>query len=470
MLSEIEILFENKNYTKVVELINNIEGKLTIDFLRMRAVSYYKIAKFQEAIIDWQSVFSQGLTKAPYSDYQMARTAVNFITAISDEQQKKIFYKFSDRPALEAGKIIKNIFAGEQHPVLIKQFSEFSQGILNDPEIAQVWIASFEKLLLIISGKKISDFSLSPPRLRIFVSGMGWSGSGAVYDFLKEHASIVAQTIPWEYPCLECSAGFKSFLKLKDKKENLDKKCVRFFFLHMLGYAPLHVGMDFKSALVARRNSQNKDENFSLRYAKNCLNFVSTTMELLFDETGSFGDFDSRLKLFATEIIENLMSVGIDTTKIALFDNCIHINNLHLLEYIENAIIFCSVRDPRSNYVALKRENKGFNRTVKQFTSNYKKHREKYFNEKILQNPKIRMVQFEKFVSSESYRENLALELGLDLRLREKFKYFKPWESFRNTQLHLDYENQDEIRYIEEHLSEYCVDFDIKPAFPKSQE
>jgi hypothetical protein len=459
-------MFENKNYTKVVELINNIEGKLTIDFLRMRAVSYYKIAKFQEAITDWQSVFSQGLTKASYGDYQMARTAIGKLNKVTSER-KKMFYQFSDKPALEAGKIIKNIFAGEQHPVLIKQFSEFSQGILNDPEIAQVWIASFEKLLLIISGKKVSDFSLSPPRLRIFVSGMGWSGSGAVYDFLKEYNNM--EPIPGEYACLEQSRGFKDFLKLKDDKNDLKKTCIEFFFLHMLGYAPLYAAMDFKSARIARKHSQRKDDAFLLSYAQNCSKLV-LAMSILFDETGDFRDMDSRLKLFANEIIENLMTTNMDPAKIPLFDNCIHIRSIHILKYVQDAIILCSVRDPRSNYVALKRESKAFNKPIEKFASDYKNYRKKYFNEKILQNPRVKVVQFEEFVSSESYRKNLALELGLDLRLREKFKYFKPWESFRNTQLHLDYENQDEIRYIEEHLPEYCYDFDIKPAFPKSQE
>lgn len=466
MLSEIENLLENKNYTKVVELINNIEGKLTIDFLRMRAVSYYKIAKFQEAITDWQSVFSQGLTKAPYGDYQMARTAIVRLTKVSSER-KKMFYRFSDKPALEAGKIIKNISAGEHHPVLIKQFSAFSQGILNDPKTARIWTASFEKLLLIISGKKISDFSLSPPRLRIFVSGMGWSGSGAVYDFLKEFESVEPQEVPYEYSCLQYSAGFKDFLKVK--KKDVGQICVRFFFLHMLGYAPLYTAHDFKSCLVARRHSQNKDKDFSLTYAQNCLKLVST-MQLLFDETGNLGDFDSCLKLFANEIIENLMTVGVNIIETPLFDNCIHIKNLYLLEYIENAIILCSVRDPRSNYVALKRESKAFNKPIEKFVSDYKNYRKKYFNEKTLQNLRVKVVQFEEFVSSEFYRENLAIKLGVEHSIRHKFKYFKPWESFRNTQLHLDYENQDEIRYIEKHLSEYCVDFDIKPAFPSSQE
>ncbi|NLV97973.1 MAG: hypothetical protein GX043_11660 [Desulfovibrionales bacterium] len=453
-------MFENKNYTKVVELINNIEGKLTIEFLRIRAVSYYKIAKFQEAITDWQSVFSQGLTKAPYSDSQMAKAAIGKLTKVSSER-KMMFYQFSDKPALEAGKIIKNIFAGEQHPVLIKQFSEFSQGILNNPEIAQVWIASFEKLLLIISGKKISDFSLSPPRLRIFVSGMGWSGSGAVYDFLKEYNNI--EPISGEYTCLEQSRGFKDFLKLKDNKNDLKKTCIEFFFLHMLGYAPLYAAMDFKSARIARKHSQRKD------YAQNCSKLV-LAMSILFDETGDFRDMDSRLKLFANEIIENLMTTNMDPVKIPLFDNCIHIRSIHILKYVQDAIMFCAVRDPRSNFVALKNENKGFLKSVKKFSHDYGRYRDNHLNTKESLPSNVILVQFEEFVTSDSFRIKLAQKIGLSTSTREKFKYFKPWESFRNTQLHLDYENQDEIRYIEEHLSEYCVDFDIKPAFPKSQE
>ena len=73
-------------------------------------------------------------------------------------------------------------------------------------------------------------------------------------------------------------------------------------------------------------------------------------------------------------------------------------------------------------------------------------------------NNRVEIVQFEKFVLSEQYRQALAERLGIRTDQHKRHSYFKPWESARNVLLHEEYPNQNEIEFIRQELSEYCYE------------
>ena len=157
--------------------------------------------------------------------------------------------------------------------------------------------------------------------------------------------------------------------------------------------------------------------------------------------------------------------------QIALLDNVIHIPNLQAVEFLDNIKVFCTFRDPRSNYVALLREAGHFNDPVQMFVT---KRRNKFkrchqlvddYSEKYpFPNKKsVSKVLFETFILSPEYRAAIARELGLNTETQDKFKYLKPWESVRNVLLHQEHSPSSDIDYIERELAPYCVQVKLEP-------
>jgi len=95
------------------------------------------------------------------------------------------------------------------------------------------------------------------------------------------------------------------------------------------------------------------------------------------------------------------------------------------------------------------------------FIKRYRKRRKKY-NSDILslekQSSFIHTVQFEDFVLSEEYRNQLAQKIGLDLKDQDKHCFFKPWESEKNIDNYKRFSKQDEINKIEQELPEYLYE------------
>ncbi|MDY0276289.1 MAG: tetratricopeptide repeat protein [Desulfomicrobium sp.] len=465
---KVEDLLKEKKYTEIIEIISTIQDPTTKQ-LEQRALAYYEIGNYKDAVKDFQKVLSSEPLKTKFSTFQKARTSVNCLKTKGDELTN-IWRGFSDDISLKMGKVARDLSKGDNKDAL-SYYEDIIPKIFIDKKIQEIWIENFKKLSTLKNAGEGINLRQKPLKQTVFVSGHGWSGSGAIYDWLKEFKAI--DPIKGEFSVLEADSGFKSVVQSKNDIEKSITKCINFFFLNMLGYFPLECSSSYKEILTARKFTLS--EKYSMTYALAC---KKVTEAMICFVRSIEKNVDNGLKYLCSEIIDNLMLFYSKDNLIPLIDNSIHIQNIYLFQYVENSTIVCSFRDPRSNFIALKNEFAGFKQSVENYVSLYRKRYENFeanikklnTQNKIPNSSKIIVTQFEEFVSSESYRENLALELGLDLRLREKFKYFKPWESFRNTQLHLDYENQDEIRYIEEHLPEYCYDFDIKPAFPKSQE
>lgn len=208
---------------------------------------------------------------------------------------------------------------------------------------------------------------------------------------------------------------------------------------------------------AARRFSLSPDAK---TYSENVNKLMGNASPLLAGK----GDTLSNFKIFADDVA-NLLSSESDSHDydVVLLNNCIKIGKIRLVDCLKNTKLFCTFRDPRSNFVSIKRENVAYLDDASMFIKSRRDNYSEYhslvseYQEKTQNTSnQVFKVQFEEFVLSETYRQELAQRAGLDLSTHEPHQHFKPWESKKNVYLHQTYENQEEIRAIEQAFPEYC--------------
>lgn len=320
---------------------------------------------------------------------------------------------------------------------------------------------------LVGGGERQSQESL--PRFSrtkvAIVSGMGWSGSGAVYDYLREYDGVVA--IKGETPYIEGSRSLSKIYSSLNDSEQLKEDVFDFFFYALLGHCIFRNSDDFKLFKFAR----------SKLMSESCDHYLNAVREWCLLASAMYSAAGTeREKLFSmlSDYTVSKFTIGreIPAGKVALLDNVVHIENAgKCINFLNNVSIFCTFRDPRSNYVALVREAIHFSSSAPSYVKNRKKSiarsRQSADAAKLIaekgSGKVVEIVNFEEFVLSEAYRKKLAENLGLAASEQEKYKYFKPWESMRNVVLHQEHPNQDEIQLIEKELGEYCYEPCIRP-------
>lgn len=302
----------------------------------------------------------------------------------------------------------------------------------------------------------------TPPRI-LMVAGMVWSGSGAIYDFLKEFEGVKPVVGETKY-----IRGYSSLIRIYehlDRPPELREAVIDFFFYTLLGAGRLRNGDDYKTSRFARNNLFGKNRE---RYLNAVIRWCHLA-HLLLNSDGQ--DQSARFDDLVQHTLVEFCAGGVTKeTRFVLLDNVVSIPFVDTgVEFLVNSHIFCCFRDPRSNFVSMKHEFTA-NLTPKAYVDERRKtlpaNREKarIALEKVQSKPDldIEIVEFEEFVVSKQYREELVRKIGLSQARRKEFEYFKPWESAKNVMLHQFHPNQDEIKYIESELGDYCVDLDIK--------
>ena len=293
---------------------------------------------------------------------------------------------------------------------------------------------------------------------KLMVSGMGWSGSGAILDYFCENAEVNA--ILREYRHIEGDAGVKYLRADIKSKTDFKAAFADFFFLILLGLGNSLTGD--KDASLSKFLSLGEHGRL---YARRALIICAKVRQGLEAEKSSA----ELLRPISNETLDAICMGHLGAPKkTVLFDNVVHAYSLDAVPAIDHLSMFCAFRDPRSNYVARIRESKRFAKTIKAYVQNYRKIRQKI--DALLEQveadlladdtttTRVHTVQFEEFVLSRACRQDLARNAGLDMSQHDEYTLFQPWVSHRNVFLHDTYEKQDEIDYIARELPEYCVD------------
>ena len=283
---------------------------------------------------------------------------------------------------------------------------------------------------------------------KVFVSGMGWSGSGAVVDCLSDVEGVNKVNIG-EFKHIEgqgCS--LQSLRRASDQNKWLDT-LASFFFYTLLGYGVPNAVPQLKAKVRGRRISMQS------QYAAGCHAGIKAFLRKQNDHV--VPDREAYMALYENVINAIVACYTGNGARVVLIDNAIHLRSVEDLAYVKDSVMYAVVRDPRDNYISRKYENKK-TVDVEKFISRYRKQRQEFSDEvdRLIEcGCNIRVIQFEEFVLNERLRNTLISALGLNPDNVRERRRFNPRSSQGNIGLYQGYANTSEIRQIEKELSEY---------------
>jgi len=255
----------------------------------------------------------------------------------------------------------------------------------------EIWWNSYDQLVRYVTCKELTaeekmilkDINCEhQPVNKIFVSGMGWSGSGALYDFFREFKSV--SPINPEFRHVEGNSSLKSILSKLEKGERKQfrEELAKFFWITLLGYANPKKNDEITSGKYAKKFFI---KNYPIEYAMTVNYFVKNIIIQDRNNTLSVNGLEKISSEFIDLMVEPflLKSAG---HQFVLLNNIIHIFNIALTRSMNNFSILCVFRDPRSNYVAHALEDKKFYKRfnsedaniTSSFIKRYRKRRKKY--------------------------------------------------------------------------------------------
>lgn len=329
-----------------------------------------------------------------------------------------------------------------------------------DTDLRTRWLRIFEGVRQ--SGVSPSESSYSvplhdaaerhPEKARyVIVSGMGWSGSGAVYASLREYHAVRAVRAEFQH-----LSGVASLRSVRQAALNGDSDAVRdelfrLFGLSLFGFGEYSDYQEYRSLVLANRLTVGSDRD---GYASGIQHVVESLI------SGVHGNNDSPWNDAAEFLLQAVGGVSrqeIRDGSLVMFDNIIKTYRMTEIDHLEYGVLITIVRDPRSTYVALYNESVKFRPDVDAFIRSYRAKRQRTDREyeKVVHSDRVVQVQFEDFVTSEEYRRVMVQRLGLAPDDRDVHTYFRPWESARNTRNFVDFPDQSAIRAIEKALPEY---------------
>lgn len=458
-------LFEKMQYEEAISAVNAIATPNSVE-RTIRAESNYALKRWQESLKDFQILLSKERKEIDFGVFEKARAAVGYL-GLSEKAEEDFWRSCSDAPSF-AVETIMDALINNSDMDIEAAFRPILSDLFDDTILEHLWGSALSILAAGCRGRKFKHGNTRKPRRKVVVSGMGWSGGGAVYDYLTEFEEIFP--IFGEVEIIEGEGGFKKLIEAITEKQTGIRAAVEFFFRDILGYAPMKSASCFVENWSARRNAHH--EAWSHAYARSVFDVVVAIA--LFVEVAGDQRAEVRnegLRVLCNAIVDGLVVYMVPEDRIPLIDNALHVQNIDLARYMENIYFVCCMRDPRSNYVALKREFVGFAQNVDQYIAHHREWRSVSLQRyQFVQSDKfrsetcsVRMIHFEDFVLSQELRNEIARDMNLDLSRQKQFTGFRPWESFKNTIIHLEYENQAEIKKIEQGLSEWCVEAQVVP-------
>lgn len=309
----------------------------------------------------------------------------------------------------------------------------------------------------------------------LITSGFGWSGSGAVNDWLREFREIRTPFGGMESAVFMDKIGMPGIKTLRpladtarqQAREQLDSAAREsrwLAYLRARRRAATTPSPDVQQLLTAlkrfflfsvlsehrhalRRQMQGGTELFH-RFISNCYVFLAELERIDWSRQASF---DALSRAIAALYWRCAADKADNPKAVLLFNNVINGINISLLasapQCIQSIIVF---RDPRDQFVAQTYESNRRRRSVEEFIVHVNRAHALYRSE--TKNPdlssRIREVQFEEFVTSDICRRELAASLDLSQDSEMAEQYFKPCVSAGNIGIYKNFADQSAIRKI----------------------
>lgn len=466
--SEASRLLEKKEFENCVNYVDSAirEGFESVSLHISRAEALGAMARHEDALPSFQYIIRRMSPKV-YGGFRSAIKSSRM--ALSSGADRKGFWEGCNSELEKTFHKALECFLDGSFDVGESYFRAGLSKVFSENGPIEIWMESYRILRLAVEvgvepsiapGSDVDDFKV------LMVSGMGWSGSGAVFDYFQEFSNV--HPIKGESPYIENSiGGVGAIYGELGSRDGLIEKIAYFFFQLCLGFVEVKTGLELISLTYARKKSVFGDTYGHAETVRKATCLLASVLCESSEEKRELIFFD-----FARFVL-NALVIGdhVKNDKVVLLDNVIKIPNIAYSQFFNNLHVFCTFRDPRSNFVALVREDRKFSATVDQYIesrkralpSAYKKVERRLEECGDSSGGKVTQVQFEEFVMSEKVREELARVAGLDISQQNRYSKFRPWESARNVMLHQEHTKRDEITKIEEALGEYCFEIYISP-------
>lgn len=286
------------------------------------------------------------------------------------------------------------------------------------------------------------------PRI-ISVSGFGWSGSGAVADFLRDRPGV---SFPFGDTEVSIFEGFENLAigaaALLDSfhYENPNVRQT----------ASLMILTTFLPALALKKSSKHLnrwpqkvllrkiDLGIMENYTNLCLRFLHSI------DLGIRRKRADAVRNSLNKLLRGVLLLLSDNSDIIVLNNSIHAQNIHLLELLENSIGVVVHRDPRDQFVARSYENLRLTKaSVETFAQRLVRNYDKYYQRLQDSTVQARIVEttFERFVSDPDERALLTERLGI--KGPSGFSgSLRPEVSQRNIGIYKSFSDQQSIRQL----------------------
>lgn len=325
---------------------------------------------------------------------------------------------------------------------------------------------------------------------KILIVGYGWSGSGAVLDYINDYEQVFCPNIEfsvfWEprglydlkvslidnWDFLGHSIKIEDFL---DYIRILSRDNNRYLFKRGEGYSKCldidlnSLANEYLQKLISFEYHSNsriieQRKTSSLRFYE----FIKRKFKLYNPPTFKYAKVSEKLFISATQdFINKIFKNSMNKTKssILLLDQAVSVTNLQKsLHFFESSKCIVVSRDPRDTYVDMVR-NKSLMGvvdsldSVEKFILWYSNLRKTASEEmKNLSHNICKKVSYEEFVLCENVRDEVSEFVSVEKKYRKNRKFIAS-ESKANIGIWKDYHCQKSMEKIYSCLKKYCHDF-----------
>jgi hypothetical protein len=290
------------------------------------------------------------------------------------------------------------------------------------------------------------------------LSGFGWSGSGAVADFVRGRHGVAFPFGGTELCCFEgfekCALGADSVLAAMRGGDPLQVQCAA-AMLVLSGFLMAIPAQDGVSAAEMDRWRRKVglthvlNHHTTLDGLASCLLAFTTDMRNLTHGTAA-PDGCSQAITALQRLFSSFMALVAGEGRVLVLNNCIHAYNIGLLRLLPDALGVVVHRDPRDAFVARQYENtRTASKSPVSFIKNLQKHYEAYRRQRAHGGGARQVIDigFEDFLHDAALRTTVLERLGLDAAKGDTGA-LRLDVSRRNIGIHAGYPNQGAISAI----------------------
>lgn len=303
----------------------------------------------------------------------------------------------------------------------------------------------------------VTDPEFGEVRSIVLCAGFGWSGSGAVFDYLRSHEGFYVFSYAELYAFAnECTRLYKGLFLAREDRDYM-KNVFEYLSVGLLGIAP--PGSNYRRAEVIRMRSV-LDSAVLKPWRSTIGHFVQATSRWLNELLVAWNGhdcIDSNAVVSAfSRYFRAVFTEGCRKGEVVLLNNIMRPYNAPLVDEWNIGLVTIAVtRDPRDQYVDT-RTAKGEMFSVSDYIESYRTQREKFMRAEFIHQQAL-VVRFEDFVIDDAVRAGIFEKLGFDHPPRVMKARFEPEKSIRNVGIYRGFHAQEDIRDIESALSCFIV-------------